>query len=165
MQERPNKIEHIYLVPDDFVLNVIDINDDKINNIKKSLSPSYKNDYQTILNGLDYLSLESINIIEKNKKENIKKLNLELLVTIFKCMGFNLIYCPQIAERTFSDVFILVKIKYDNIPENYFTNSVVIKQNIFFDIAKNVTNNITDGHKCHLKKYFTLSYHIISKSI
>jgi hypothetical protein len=161
------KIDLIYIVPDDFNFKQIELGSDKENMIKERIfSPYYKNDFQTIMNGIDYLSLESINIFEKKKKENIKKLNREHLVTIFKCMGFNLIYCPQIAEKILNDLLILINIKFDTIvPEDYFTTSIVIKQSIFFDISKNVINNITDKSKCHLKKYFNLSYIIISKFV
>jgi 2-phosphoglycerate kinase len=163
--DRPNKIDHIYIVPDDFVFKQLEPDCEKKGRIEKLLSQGYKNDYLTILNGLDYINLESINAVGKNKKDNIKKLNREHIVTIFKCMGFNLIYCPQIAEGILSDLFILINIKFETIPENYFTSSVIIKHNIFFDIAKKVVAGVTGSSKCHLKKYFNLSYIIINKKI
>jgi 2-phosphoglycerate kinase len=162
---------------------------------EKLPEPKFSQDVVKILNGISYLNLEALNTIEKNVKifkknqksggvnttnlktefftknnENpslmYKKLNKEKLTTIFKCLGFNMVYCPLIAEKIFINLSHLIQIKeeYDSGKFDAILSTVLIKQNTFYDLAKAVIKGLT-GTKCRIRKYFNLSYLIISKSI
>lgn len=163
------KLELIYIIEDDANINFRHIDNEKtelfVNQVKCTLMPNYKNDIITILENIDYLDLETIKLIDKHnniqKNRSIKKINKEHLITIFMCMGFNIIYCPLIAEKILIDLQALINIKTYNDSDSIM-NSIVIRQKIFFDIAKNVIKRMT-GTKCHLSKYFNLSYLIVSK--
>lgn len=171
------KLEHIYVITDESTINFKTINKNlnDLNFIFEShfnQKAKFSNDYVKILQGLDYLNLESLHLIEKalkGKKNsenfNYKKLNKERLTTIFKCLGFNIIYCPIIAENIFTELFLFANVKEGEIQEqnDNLRSSIVIRQSIFFDIAKHVIRNLT-GTKCSFKKYFNLSYLIISKN-
>lgn len=125
------------------------------------------------LHHIDYLNVENFNKIDKFLKEEIKKnkedqvivkkINKEQLTTIFKILGFNIIYCSQISECIIKDLISLLKIKYENIKIDCVKSSMVIKQKAFYDIAKNAVIKIT-GVKSHIKKYFNLAYLIVSIS-
>ena len=101
----------------------------------------------------------------KNHREDqvsVKKINKEQLTTIFKILGFNIIYYSQISECIIQDLISLLRIKYEKIKIDCVKSSMVIKQKVFYDIAKNAVIKIT-GFKSHIKKYFHLAYLIVSK--
>jgi hypothetical protein len=161
------ELKQIYLVAEDSNIIFKQVNQKQ----EISLGFLFKNskinsNSNQLLNGIDYLNLETLHNLEKVRKiqENsiYKKLNKERLTTIFKCLGFNIIYCPTIAENIFNDLHALVNLKYkENEINDCIKSSIVIKQNIFYDIAKNVISNLT-GTRCSFKKYFNLSCLIIS---
>lgn len=180
------RIDQIYIISDDLNIQfraTQQKEDEIIPKVNELLNnPKFLNDIIKILNGIDYLCLENLNLIEKCHKENtrvkkqnlqVKKLNREHLSTIFKCLGFNIVYCPLIAENILNNLGVLINVKYEDTNNSSVNNSkqngiikssVIVKQGIFYDIAKNVVKALT-GTKCHLCKYFNLSYLIISKYV
>ena len=92
----------------------------------------------------------------------MKKINKEQLTTIFKILGFNIIYCSKISECILTDLISLLMIKYEKIIIDCVKTSMIIDQNVFYDLAKNAVIKIT-GFKSHIKKYFNLAYLIVSK--
>jgi hypothetical protein len=177
----PIKIDQIYIVQEDsniFATLKNNPKNDASLKIKSRLNDEINSlqlfsDDLRFLNGVSYLNLETFNIIDKHLKENqklksdgkiYKKLNKERLATIFKCLGFNIIYCLTIAENIFSVLGILINLKYEEFDKtDYIKTSVLVKQNTFYQIAKNVIKDLT-GKKCRIRKYFNLSYLIVSKS-
>jgi len=172
----PTKLEQIYIITDEMNLSfkLYECDEEKM---KQKLKAIYKelaslNNFIKIINGIHYLDLETLNIFEKKEKETrrkkksnpeIKKLNKERLSTIFKCLGFNIIYCPQIAENILNELNILLSIKYENEEStDCLKTSVVLRQSLFYTLAKYVIRNLT-GTKCTIKKYFNLSCLITSK--
>lgn len=172
------KIQQIYIINEDAAINFkhIEIDEEDLRmKIKEFLNdPKFINEELKIIRGMSYLTLETLNIIDKNCKEyqklkkanlTIKKLNKERLATIFKCLGFNIIYCLQIAENIFNVIsnLILLKTEYEKSSQNdYVKSKIIIKRKIFEDLSKYVIKTLT-GSKCRIRKYFDLSYLIISK--
>jgi hypothetical protein len=172
------KLEQIYIINDESPINfktknfTLSEEDELKSNIGKILTnPKFNHDMLKIFNGIDYLNLGTINLIEKkflkkekgNKQNNFKKLNKEKLCTIFKCIGINMIYCPHITEKVFNDLSVLIEFKSKHLEyADSIKSTVVIKQSIFYDIAKNVIRTLT-GAEYKFSKYFHLSYLLISK--
>jgi 2-phosphoglycerate kinase len=171
---KDSKAEHIYVVADESNISFKPFEGDKailVTQIQSFFKSELIIDEMKMINGISYLNLEILNVIDKNliecrksKSNNLiyKKLNKEKLVTIFKCLGFNLIYCPQIAEEIYYLLNMLVTIKNDT--EGYMKSTVIVKQSVFYSIAKHIIKSLT-GSSCKIKKYFNLSYLIISKTI
>jgi hypothetical protein len=172
------KLEQIYIITDEMNLSFKPFECDE-EKMKEKLKAIYKeipslNNFIKIINGTNFLDLETLNIFEKKEKEiqrekkwnqEFKKLNKERLSTIFKCLGFNIIYCPQIAENIINELNVLLSIKYENVEStDCLKTSVVLRQSLFYDLAKYVIHNLT-GTKCTIKKYFNLSCLITSKQI
>lgn len=175
MSQFSKKLDRIYIVNEDLKINFEIFDPEEINLEKAKEIFTNKKYYDRILKYLfhiDYLNVENFNKIDKFLKEEIKnhredqvsvkKINKEQLTTIFKILGFNIIYCSQISECIIQDLISLLRIKYEKIKIDCVKSSMVIKQKVFYDIAKNAVIKIT-GFKSHIKKYFHLAYLIVSK--
>jgi len=167
-------LDRIYIVNEDLKINFEQIESKELYfEQAKEILPNkkYFNQVFKYLLNIDYLNVENFNKIDKFLKEKIKnnredqvsvkKINKEQLTTIFKILGFNIIYCSQISECIMQDLISLLRIKYQEIIIDCVKSSMVIKQNVFYDIAKNAVIKIT-GFKPHLKKYFHLAYLLVS---
>ena len=176
MSESLKHLDRIYIVNEDLKLNFEQINSEEINIEKAKEIFSNKKYYNQVLKYLlliDYLNVENYNKIEKflkdEKKNNhkdqvsVKKINKEQLTTIFKILGFNIVYCSQISECIIQDLNSLLQIKYEKIKIDCVKSSMVIKQKAFYDIAKNAVIKTT-GFKSHIKKYFHLAYLLVSNT-
>jgi hypothetical protein len=170
-----NSLDRIYIVNEDLKINFeqIEPKDDYFEKAKAILiNKKYCDQIFKYLLNIDYLNVDNFNKIDKFLKEKIKnnredqvsvkKINKEQLTTIFKILGFNIIYCSQISECIMQDLISLLKIKYEEIKLDCIKSSMVIKQKVFYDIAKNAVIKIT-GFKPHIKKYFHLAYLLVSK--
>lgn len=170
-----NSLDRIYIVNEDLKINFEQIESNEIFLEKAKVilkNKKYCDQIFKYLLNIDYLNVENFNKIDKFLKEKIKnnredqvsvkKINKEQLTTIFKILGFNIIYCSQISECIMQDLISLLKIKYEQIKIDCIKSSMVIKQKVFYDIAKNAVIKIT-GFKSHIKKYFHLAYLIVSK--
>jgi hypothetical protein len=170
-----NSLDRIYIVNEDLKINFeqIEPKDDYFEKAKAILTnKKYCDQIFKYLLNIDYLNVDNFNKIDKFLKEKIKnnredqvsvkKINKEQLTTIFKILGFNIIYCSQISECIMQDLISLLKIKYEEIKLDCIKSSMVIKQKVFYDIAKNAVIKIT-GFKPHIKKYFHLAYLLVSK--
>lgn len=170
-----NKVEQIYISAEDSNIAFKPYNKSEEELKEKIKQTKFTTDFSgeegKIVNGISYLNLEILNIIEKQLKEDLKfkkdpmfkKLNRERLATVLKCMGFNIIYCLQIADNIFSLLGGLISIKYEDLnKDDCIKSSVIVKQNTFFNIAKTVISAMT-GTRCRIRKYFNLSYLIVSK--
>ena len=170
-----NSLDRIYIVNEDLKINFeqIEPKDDYFEKAKSILTnKKYCDQILKYLLNIDYLNVENLNKIDKFLKEKIKnnredqvsvkKINKEQLTTIFKILGFNIIYCSQISECIMQDLISLLKIKYEEIKIDCIKSSMVIKQKVFYDLAKNAVIKIT-GFKSHIKKYFHLAYLLVSK--
>lgn len=162
------------------ILNGISyLNLEALNTIEKNVKISRKNKKAGLESSNNFNNFNNVNntsiktelpvqITKNNENPSIlyKKLNKEKLTTIFKCLGFNMVYCPIIAKKIFINLSHLIQIKeeYDPGKSDFILSTVLIKQNTFYDLAKAVIKALT-GTKCRIKKYFNLSYLIISKSI
>jgi hypothetical protein len=168
-------LERIYIVNEDLKINFeqIEPKDDYYEKAYTILTiKKYCDQILKYLLNIDYLNVENLNKIDKFLKEkrknnredqvSVKKINKEQLTTIFKILGFNIIYCSQISECIMQDLISLLKIKYEDIKIDCIKSSMVIKQKVFYDIAKNAVVKIT-GFKSHIKKYFHLAYLLVSK--
>ncbi len=170
-----NSLDRIYIVNEDLKINFeqIEPKDDYFEKAKAILTnKKYCDQIFKYLLNIDYLNVDNFNKIDKFLKEKIKnnredqvsvkKINKEQLTTIFKILGFNIIYCSQISECIMQDLISLLIIKYEEIKLDCIKSSMVIKQKVFYDIAKNAVIKIT-GFKPHIKKYFHLAYLLVSK--
>ena len=170
-----NSLDRIYIVNEDLKINFeqIEPKDDYFEKAKAILiNKKYCDQIFKYLLNIDYLNVDNFNKIDKFLKEKIKnnredqvsvkKINKEQLTTIFKILGFNIIYCSQISECIMQDLISLLKIKYEEIKIDCIKSSMVIKQKVFYDLAKNAVIKIT-GFKPHIKKYFHLAYLLVSK--
>lgn len=170
-----NSLDRIYIVNEDLKINFeqIEPKDDYFEKAKAILTnKKYCDQIFKYLLNIDYLNVDNFNKIDKFLKEKIKnnredqvsvkKINKEQLTTIFKILGFNIIYCSQISECIMQDLISLLKIKYEEIKIDCIKSSMVIKQKVFYDLAKNAVIKIT-GFKSHIKKYFHLAYLLVSK--
>ena len=170
-------LERIYIVNEDLKINFqqFDSGETKIDKAKEIFSTKkYYDRVMKYLQNIDYLNVENFNKIDKFLKEEIKKkkedqvsvkkINKEQMTTIFKILGFNIIYCSQISVCILQDLHSLLKIKYENIEIDCVKSSMVIKKKIFYDIAKNAVIKIT-GFKSRIKKYFHLAYLIVSNKL
>ena len=170
-----NSLDRIYIVNEDLKINFeqIEPKDDYFEKAKAILiNKKYCDQIFKYLLNIDYLNVDNFNKIDKFLKEKIKnnredqvsvkKINKEQLTTIFKILGFNIIYCSQISECIMQDLISLLKIKYEEIKLDCIKSSMVIKQKVFYDIAKNAVIKIT-GFKPLIKKYFHLAYLLVSK--
>ena len=175
MSKSSKNLDRIYIVNKDLKINFEEYIANNINLEKAKEIFSNKKYYDKILKYLlhiDYLNVENFNKIDKFLKTEInnlrkdqvsvKKINKEQLTTIFKILGFNIIYCSKISECILTDLISLLMIKYEKIIIDCVKTSMIIDQNVFYDLAKNAVIKIT-GFKSHIKKYFNLAYLIVSK--
>ena len=175
MSKSSKNLDRIYIVNKDLKINFEEYIANDINLEKAKEIFSNKKYYDKILKYLlhiDYLNVENFNKIDKFLKTEInnlrkdqvsvKKINKEQLTTIFKILGFNIIYCSKISECILTDLISLLMIKYEKIIIDCVKTSMIIDQNVFYDLAKNAVIKIT-GFKSHIKKYFNLAYLIVSK--
>lgn len=175
MSELPKTLDRIYIVNDDLKINYEQVDSGAINVDKAKDIFAQKKYYDRLfkyLLNIDFLNVENFNKIDKVLKEElkrnfsdpvpVKKINKEQLTTIFKILGFNIIYCSQISECIIQDLISLLNIKYEKIKIDCVKSSMVIRQKCFYDIAKNAVIKTT-GFKSHIKKYFHLAYLLVSK--
>jgi hypothetical protein len=174
MSELAKNLDRIYIVHEDLKISYeqIDVNQINLDKAKTIFSQKkYLDRTLKYILHIDYLNVENFNKIDKVLKEElkknvgeqvlVKKINKEQLTTIFKILGFNIIYCSQISECIMQDLISLLQIKYEKIKMDCVKSSMVIGQKMFYHIAKNAVIKIT-GFKSHIKKYFHLAYLLVS---
>src|ERR1700733_15421530 len=104
-------LDRIYIVNEDLKLSFEPFlsNENVIEKAKDIFSShKYHEKLLKYLHHIDYLNVENFNKIDKLLKEEIKKnmedhtvvkkISKEQLTTIFKILGFNIVYCSQISE-------------------------------------------------------------------
>jgi len=174
------KLDQFYILNDDSIIKfnktIVEDNTDQYKLLNTYLDKSkFKDSQNAFLNKIDIISEETLKIIEKQlilefnlsvfNSITVKKITKESLNLIFKFLGFNIVYCLQLAENVFTNLINFIKLKYDNYDFNnnasLLENGAICTHDVFFEIVKLTIIQISKK-KCHFKKYFHLAYLSVS---
>ncbi len=169
-------LNQLYILNEDVNIKFQEVNisnnQHKLDLLQEYLQNSkyYKNPI-FFLNNIDIVTDEVLSVIDEQRNQEstiekykfitIKKVNKEHLNMIFKFLGFNIVYCLQLAENVFTNLKSYLLLKYDDLSNSLLENGAICRHDIFFDIVKLTITQIAKK-KCHFKKYFHLAYLSVS---